>query len=254
MYCRPTSIRFSRGRSTPAMRAIGLSPKRAGPLALALLVTGVGRADDPHGALALDDLALVADLLHRRADLHGLWPPMPLSKDKNTPRDDDRGARRPGASPAPPRPPVFSGLSRKAAPLRAAWEAGPITRAIFPRNRHPSGGPRIALECTEDRRALPSARRTGAGRAHSRRSLPGPGPSAAGRFAWSSHPSGNVRISGPFSVTATVCSKCAERRPSAVTAVQSSSSVRTSPVPAFSIGSRASTMPARSRTPAPGDP
>jgi hypothetical protein len=44
---------------------------RARGLALALLVTGVRRADDPHGSLALDDLALVANLLDRRADLHG---------------------------------------------------------------------------------------------------------------------------------------------------------------------------------------
>src|SRR5512146_447773 len=69
MYWRAISIRFSRGRSTPAMRAIRGSPgSRA--LALALLVAGVGRADDPHDALALHHLALVADLLHRRADLH----------------------------------------------------------------------------------------------------------------------------------------------------------------------------------------
>src|SRR5512133_1343590 len=69
MYVSAISTRFSRGRSTPAMRAILLSePARA--LALALLVAGVGRADDPHGALALDDLALLAHLLDRRADLH----------------------------------------------------------------------------------------------------------------------------------------------------------------------------------------
>src|SRR5690349_17857708 len=70
MYCRLTSIRFSRGRSMPAMRAIRCLSVKRGPLSLALLVTGVGRADDPHDALAPHHLALVADLLHRRADLH----------------------------------------------------------------------------------------------------------------------------------------------------------------------------------------
>src|SRR5512133_649167 len=89
MYWRATSIRFSRGRSTPAMRAIRLSVTRRA-LALALLVAGVGRADDPHGALALDDLALVANLLDRRADLHdpfpsarGFEPRSPAPKTKN---------------------------------------------------------------------------------------------------------------------------------------------------------------------------
>src|SRR5512136_1375336 len=70
MYCSEISMRFSAGRSTPAMRAI---PSSSSPgLALALLVAGVGGADDPHDSLALHDLALVADLLHRRADLHDL--------------------------------------------------------------------------------------------------------------------------------------------------------------------------------------
>jgi hypothetical protein len=38
--------------------------------ALALLVTGV-LAEDPHAAMAADDLALLADLLDARSDLHG---------------------------------------------------------------------------------------------------------------------------------------------------------------------------------------
>src|SRR5574342_25570 len=71
MYWSEISMRFSRGRSTPAMRAIFW----CSPLALALLVPGVGGADDPDHALAPDDLALVADLLHRRADLHDPRPP-----------------------------------------------------------------------------------------------------------------------------------------------------------------------------------
>src|SRR5438105_10546672 len=57
---------FSRGRSTPEMRAIATVS-----LALPLLVAGVGGADDPDHALAADHLALDANLLDRGADLHG---------------------------------------------------------------------------------------------------------------------------------------------------------------------------------------
>ena len=45
-------------------------PNRPGGLALALLMLGVF-ADHHHAALALDDLALFADGLHRRTDFHG---------------------------------------------------------------------------------------------------------------------------------------------------------------------------------------
>src|SRR5271156_5155372 len=60
---------------------------------------------------------------------------------------------------------------------------------------------------------------------------------------------GRVRIHGPFFVTATVCSKCAESLPSAVTAVHSSSNTRTPGPPVFTIGSMASTMPSCSLGP-----
>src|SRR5215471_5435322 len=52
-----------------------------------------------------------------------------------------------------------------------------------------------------------------------------------------------VRIRGPSSVTATVCSQCAAREPSAVTTVHSSSSTTVLVVPRVSIGSMASTDP-----------
>src|SRR5688572_31678874 len=58
------SSRLSRGRSTPAIRAIP-----GGLLALPLLVSRVG-ADDHHDAAAPDHAALVAHLLHGRPDLH----------------------------------------------------------------------------------------------------------------------------------------------------------------------------------------
>src|SRR5690348_2368038 len=60
MYVRATSTRFSRGMSTPAMRAIVRLP-------LPLLVLRV-RADDHHGAVAPDDLAVVAARLDGSPD------------------------------------------------------------------------------------------------------------------------------------------------------------------------------------------
>src|SRR6266403_2208390 len=59
---------------------------------------------------------------------------------------------------------------------------------------------------------------------------------------------GRVRIQGPLAVIATVCSKCAEGLPSAVSATHSSR-IRTSGRPAFTIGSTAMTMPSCSRAP-----
>src|SRR5215467_6635035 len=66
-------------------------------------------------------------------------------------------------------------------------------------------------------------------------------------------PFGRVRIHGPLAVTATVCSKCAEGLPSAVSAVHSSR-IRTSGRPALTIGSTAMTMPSCKRAPRPSSP
>src|SRR3974390_1949588 len=66
-------------------------------------------------------------------------------------------------------------------------------------------------------------------------------------------PLGRVRIHGPFAVTATVCSKCAEGLPSAVSATHSPR-ICTSGRPAFTIGSTAMTMPSCKRCPRPGSP
>src|SRR5262245_2834566 len=63
-----------------------------------------------------------------------------------------------------------------------------------------------------------------------------------------------VSTSGSASVTSTVCSKCADGDPSAVTAVHSSSRMRTSGPPRFTIGSIAKTMPGTSLVPLPGAP
>src|SRR4029453_17592305 len=61
----------------------------------------------------------------------------------------------------------------------------------------------------------------------------------------------HVRISGSPFVIKTVCSKCAEGRPSAVTTVQPSSSNRPAAVPKLIIGSMASVIPALRRGPLP---
>src|SRR3954462_2710957 len=62
MYVSEISSRFSRGMSTPAIRAMHLP--------LNLLVARV-RADDPHLAVAADHLAVLAHTLDRRSYLHG---------------------------------------------------------------------------------------------------------------------------------------------------------------------------------------
>ena len=63
-----------------------------------------------------------------------------------------------------------------------------------------------------------------------------------------------VRIHGPADVTATECSKCADRLPSDVTAVQPSASTFTEGRPMLTIGSMARTMPSASRGPRPAGP
>src|SRR5205085_8711569 len=56
------SSRFSRGMSTPAIRAMALP--------LPLLVPLAGRADDHDPPVAADDLALLAHRLDARTDFH----------------------------------------------------------------------------------------------------------------------------------------------------------------------------------------
>src|SRR5690349_11795152 len=92
MYGSAYSMRFSRGRSTPAIRANRLLlcwsmgvweygskcrythtpilPYPHTALPLPLLMLGV-LANDAHDPFALDDLAFLADLLNRRSNLHG---------------------------------------------------------------------------------------------------------------------------------------------------------------------------------------
>jgi hypothetical protein len=69
MYWTATTPRFSRGRSTPAMRAISDSS------ALPLLVTGI-LADHPHGPVPAHDLAVLTPHLHRRLHFHDCHCPL----------------------------------------------------------------------------------------------------------------------------------------------------------------------------------
>ncbi len=66
--------------------------------------------------------------------------------------------------------------------------------------------------------------------------------------------SGLLRIMGPSSVIATVCSMCAERLPSAVMVVHPSSRILILHEPRLIIGSIAMTIPALSIIPVPGVP
>src|SRR5436190_4748922 len=92
-YCSEVSICFSRGRSTPAIRAMYVLSS-----ALPLLVTGVRGADHADHALAADHLALHADLLHRSTDLHGFLQPT------RTPRNRFPSSRTPNRGNQPPGP------------------------------------------------------------------------------------------------------------------------------------------------------
>src|SRR3954447_17156496 len=80
MYDRPISTFFSRGRSTPEIRAMFY-------LALTLLVLGIAFADDASHAGALDDLAVLADRLHAAANFHrrsGLYERKSFRPDPNS--------------------------------------------------------------------------------------------------------------------------------------------------------------------------
>src|SRR5438093_452946 len=70
MYVSATSIRFSAGRSTPAIRATRFLLA----LLLALLVPRIAGADHADHALATHDLAVLADLLDRCTHLHASAP------------------------------------------------------------------------------------------------------------------------------------------------------------------------------------
>src|SRR5262245_903553 len=217
MYVRPISTLLEGGRSTPAIRATESSS------ALALFVLRVV-AHDPHHALALHDLALVANLFHRRPDLHRF-----LSRPSLVPVDD----------PAPGQV-VRGQLDENAIPREDPDEVLPH----LPRDVGEHAVLVLELDAEHRVRQRLDHRGFHLNRLFLRHSTP----QAATAI-------GSPRTRGPCSMTATDSSKCAERLPSRVRAVQPSSADRTtSGPPAFTIGSMASTIPGASRTPCPGCP
>src|SRR3954454_10143181 len=86
MYVSEISSRFSRGMSTPAIRAMN---RLLYPSTLPLLVTRVV-TDDTDGPVSADHLALVAHLLDRRSNFHDPLSPsllggIPASRPLRTP-------------------------------------------------------------------------------------------------------------------------------------------------------------------------
>src|SRR6516165_3080566 len=253
MYVTATSPRFSLGRSTPATLAMCLlrlserrlcrrNPDPGGRhrkgreapserlLPLSSLVPRI-LADDPRHALTLDDLAVLTANLDRRSYLHRV----PLSTSGNS-------LLEPIGDPAPGQV-VRRQLDLHAVARQDPDEVHPHLAAdvrehlVAVLELHPEHrvGQRL------DHRSLDLDRVFFGHRP--RLDAAGPDP-----------PLRLVSTSGPLSVIATVCSKCAARLPSWVTAVQPSSRIRTSQVPMVTMGSMARTIPGLSTGPRPGSP
>src|SRR5947199_749068 len=256
MYVTATSPRFSRGKSTPATLAIdflrslfrpsgglaapihpggrhrkgGEAPLRV--LSLACLVARV-LADDPRHALTLDDLAVLTAHLDRRPYLHRFSVSTSIEIRLLEPIGD----------PAPGQ------VVRRQLDLHAIARQDPD-----------EVHPHLAADVREHLVAvleLHPEHRVGQRLDHRSldldRVLFGHRPRLAGAVG-ADWPLRLVSTSGPLSVTATVCSKCAARLPSWVTAVHPSSRIRTSQLPMVTMGSIARTMPGRSCGPRPGSP
>src|SRR5262245_17477028 len=254
MYVTATSPRFSLGRSTPATLAMfALRPSvpcSSGGFAAAILPGGgIGRgakppseglplsglvprilADDPRHALTLDDLAVLTTNFDRRSYLHRV----PLST--------------PATLLEPIGDPASGQVVRRQLDLHAVARQDPD-------EIHPHLAADVREHLVAVLELYPEHR---VGQRLDHRSLDfdrvffghRPRLGAAGPD-W---PLRLVSTSGPSSVTATVCSKCAAWLPSWVTAVQPSSRIRTSQVPMVTMGSIARTMPGRSCGPRPGSP
>ena len=174
------------------------------------------------------DLASVGiRVVHHRAGA------VPHPAVRHAPPGEHRLARRPGPAPVAARRP-----RRVRGPGRPHRREPDAQRRDDPARRRDPDGPEVVPRGGREPRS------------------PRP-PETNARCRSAAQPSasaGAVRTHGPLEVTATVCSQCAARAPSAVTTVQSSSSSSVSGSPAVSMGSTASTMPSRSRRPVPGRP
>src|SRR5262245_11563034 len=240
MYVKATSPRLSRGRSTPAKRAICLSsPCRAS--ALALLVARV-RADDAHDTLAPDHLALLTSRPDRRPYLHRALRPPCLSRVRLLEPVRNATTRQIVGGQLDLDPIAGQDADEVQAHLaRDVRQHAVAVVELDPEHRVRQGLDDLPLHLDRVVLGLLALPLLG------QLTAPPPGHQAASFTSW-------VNTSGPRSVTATVCSKCAARLPSAVTAVHRSASTRTSQCPIVTIGSMASTIPTRSNGPRPGSP
>src|SRR5258708_30829792 len=240
----PIHNRFCGGRSTPAMRAI-FSPCR-GLLPLALLMLGID-ADHSHASAPVDHLALVTNFFDACPYFHGSYSFLSLLIAIDNPAARQvirRKLHRDFVS----RQNADEVLAHLAGDMREDLvfifhgdaEHG-IGQRFDHRGHHLNG---IFLRIAGVVFLFLVLKLLG----HKllRSLLPGyhEGPVT---------PFGRVRIHGPFAVIATVCSKCAEGLPSAVSATHSSR-MRTSGRPAFTIGSTAVTIPSFSLSPRPHSP
>src|SRR5712692_2394615 len=265
MYVTATSPRSSLGRSTPATRAMSrlrlrLSPferrlcrrnppgggfggGRRGPLRRLSLSGLVPRvlADDARHAPPLDDLAVLAPHLHRRPHLHRLDVlSLPCSSAGFARAIPLGGGIGRGAKPP----------SELFEPVRDAPAGQVVGRELHlhavARQDPDEVHPHLAAHVREHFVAVLQLHPE-----HRVRQRLHHSPLDLDRIFF-----GHFRVStsGSPSVTATVCSKCAARLPSLVTAVQPSSRIRTSQLPIVTIGSIASTIPGPSCGPRPGSP
>src|SRR5215468_6681739 len=216
MYVKATSPRLSRGRSTPATRAIRLSPPRLAS-ALALLVTHV-HADDSHDTLAPDDLALLASRPDRRSYFHGMLRPLPLPGLRLLEPVRDAAARQivgrqldldpvAGQDPDEVHAHLARDVGQHAVPIVQLDAEHGVRQGLDDLPLHLD---RVVLGLL----ALALLGELAASSRHQAASL-----------------ASAVSTSGPCSVTATVCSKCAARLPSTVTAVHRSAKTCTSQCP-----------------------
>src|SRR5262245_20290495 len=222
MYVSATSMRFSVGRSMPAMRATESLLS-----ALTLLVPRIAAADHTNHALATHHLAVLADLLHGRSNLHDRFSLFTAARLLVAIRD----------------------------PAARQVVRGHLDRHLVARQDLDEMHPHLARDVSEQTVAvleLHAKRRVRERLDHGPLDLDA-------LFFRQSQPfyrsSGSTeRISGPSGPTATVCSKWADQLPSLVTTVQPSARVVTAKPPAFTIGSIASTCPATSFEPLPAGP
>src|SRR2546428_7276970 len=254
MYVTATSPRFSRGRSTPATRAMcslrssferrlcrrnpslgggfgrGAKPPSEG-LSLSGLVSRI-LTDDPRHALTLDDLAVFAAHFDRRSYLHRF----PVS-----------------TSPESLLEPIGDSASSEV--VRRQLDLHTVARQD-PDEVHPHLPAHVrehlvaVLELDAEHRVR---QRLDHRSLDLDRVFLGHRPRIAGAVG-ADWPVRLVGTSRPFSVTATACSKCAARPPSWVTPAPPSAKIQTPPPPIVTIGSIARTIPGRSCGPRPGSP